>query len=142
MGTRFVAVNPPSHCKAVLELMPSPMRNVVNNADLYNLLKRFHAPEATKPMDRIFALLGLCSEETGNGSLRPDYSKPISDIIREVISHISFCDNRYVPEKLCNYATIDAFLSELEMLDTKLFEHLVGSSDSLSIQTFLDKRKQ
>ncbi|KAH8886795.1 ankyrin [Thozetella sp. PMI_491] len=142
MSTHFVGVNTSAHCQAVLELMPSPMRKVADNADLYSLLKRFRAAEATNPIDRIFALLGLCSKSAGHGQLRPDYSKSIGDIIRAVISHICFCDIDSVPEKLCSYNTIDGFLSELETLDTRLLEHLVESSDYPSIQKFLPQRKQ
>ncbi|CAG8955093.1 hypothetical protein HYFRA_00007108 [Hymenoscyphus fraxineus] len=140
MGTKLTGVLIRTPCQSVLRLMPSPVRKGVDNADLFSLLNEFSSAEATEPIDRIFALLGLYSEKTGNGPLCPDYSKPISDSIREVVSHICFCDRIHVPDKLCK--NIDEFFSTLKTLDAVLFEHLIQYSDCGSILRFLNKRAQ
>ncbi|CAG8978300.1 hypothetical protein HYALB_00005886 [Hymenoscyphus albidus] len=113
MGTMLAGANPGRRCQAVLNLMPSPARKEVDSADLYSLLKEFSSTEATEPIDRIFALLGFYSQETGNGPLFPDYSKPISD---------------------------NNLFSALKNLDIEILGHLAEHADDASIVKFLDKR--
>ncbi|KAK1758962.1 ankyrin repeat-containing domain protein [Echria macrotheca] len=81
------------HCQAVLDIMPGPSRMDswwARNRELYHLLIRFHQSEASDQRDKIYALLGI-SSDSGNVSvddskgIRPDYSKSVPDLIRDVI---------------------------------------------------------
>ncbi|KAL7627088.1 hypothetical protein AAE478_003864 [Parahypoxylon ruwenzoriense] len=48
--------------------------------DLIHLLVRFRRSFATKPVDKVYALLGLTSEEL----IIPDYTTPVGDVYREI----------------------------------------------------------
>lgn len=57
-------------------------------APLGELLRMFVDHEATDERDRIYALLGLSSDNDLTPDLRPDYTKSWSDLFRQVIKHI------------------------------------------------------
>jgi hypothetical protein len=43
---------------------------------LGELMDMYHTHEATKPHDRIYALLGMCSDDLGEANLLPNYGEP------------------------------------------------------------------
>ncbi|KAK4446123.1 HET-domain-containing protein [Podospora aff. communis PSN243] len=54
---------------------------------LGELIDMFHDRKATKPHDKIFALLGLCTDTAVDGLL-PNYSIPWSELFRRLIVHL------------------------------------------------------
>jgi hypothetical protein len=56
-------------------------------APLAELLERFHTHNATDRRDKVYALLGLCSDRTVYVSLRPDYTKDWSVLFADAIRY-------------------------------------------------------
>lgn len=55
---------------------------------LGDLLKMFENHEATDQRDKIYALLGLSSDNDLSPNLRPDYTRAWSDLFRQVVVHV------------------------------------------------------
>src|SRR3569833_805601 len=55
--------------------------------DIRTLLIKFHKTFATYPQDRIFALLGIASDE---GIIEPDYNLPIEKLSLKVLNFLLF----------------------------------------------------
>ncbi|KAI1298675.1 heterokaryon incompatibility protein-domain-containing protein [Xylaria venustula] len=114
------------HCRAVLNLMPgSPARGEMGKtrrprSNLRTLLRYFRDAEATHEHDKIYALLGLCSEE--DRCLKVSYEKPISTVISEVISQVCHYEVTDTPKPL--YDSIRAFQRDLDYLDERVLCNL------------------
>jgi hypothetical protein len=113
-------------------------------SDLYNLLLRFRGAEASLDKDRIFALFGLCSEDTEHLALKY-YSMPQLEIFRAIISHVWGCSIELVPRRLvmssAGYGqcfTIDEFLSDLEGISTALLMHWVSAGSCMKYSDLRD----
>ncbi|KAI0483800.1 heterokaryon incompatibility protein-domain-containing protein [Xylaria cf. heliscus] len=119
-----------SHCQAVLDLMPgSPARSTqgIQYRDLRTLLLYFREAQAARQHDHIYALLGLCSEESKR--IKVSYEKHISTVISDVISQI--CHYEVAPGPL--YYSIEEFQDDIEHLDEMVMERVIvrGYTDSL-----------
>ena len=68
----------------------------VNNRSLLDVLARFRSSNASDPRDKIFALLGLCSETLG---LKSDYTLPVKDVYIDCAKRI--IDNDKNLDLLC-----------------------------------------
>jgi len=161
--SRLLGVEPSPHCKAVLELMPSPIRIDLGDSNqgdaassirdvnetynfswykpsftessFYRTLKRFRGAEAKEEKDRIFALIGLCSDVPAEISMEY-YDKPYSDIIGAVLAQVLNCKKWQVPERLISqYTNIDAFLQDLDCLEERLLAR--WSESDLPLTLFL-----
>lgn len=54
--------------------------------ELGHLLDMYHTYKATKQHDKVYALLGICADLSGD--LQPNYTLPWHDLFRQTISHI------------------------------------------------------
>lgn len=98
MIARFVAIVPPllgitpePQQQAVLDVIPGCPRNSSwwnEKRDLYNLLRKFRACEATDERDRIFALLGMSTDAYNTPFLQANYEKYSSEVVRNTISFL------------------------------------------------------
>ncbi|KAK8093464.1 hypothetical protein PG997_000149 [Apiospora hydei] len=80
------------HTKAVMEVMPGPLRRQSwwnDDRRLATLLLKFSGSEATKVHDRIYALLGIASDASG---LPIDYARPFQDVVHQTISLLTLGD--------------------------------------------------
>lgn len=87
----WVNVGVAKHCLPVLEIMPGPLRDRSwwgEQRDLFTLLQKFHMSQASDPRDKIYALLGIASDVSGDSALRPDYTKSIEQLILDVTAFI------------------------------------------------------
>lgn len=79
------------HVRSVLEMMPGSAelnsRPRRTQSDLIDLLSEFRACKATDQRDMIFALLGMSSEPSDQGPLRPDYTKPLLEVVGNTIDY-------------------------------------------------------
>ena len=150
LASRLLGVEPSPHCQAVLDLMPGSRKKRFDTdgdgskSDLYNLLLRFRGAEASLDKDRIFALFGLCSEDTTHLALKY-YSMPQLEIFRAIISHVWGCSIELVPRRLvmpsASYGqclTIDEFLSDLEGISTALLMHWVSTGSGMKYSDLRD----
>ncbi|KAJ4355379.1 uncharacterized protein N0V89_003395 [Didymosphaeria variabile] len=81
----------PLHCKPVLEIMANSTRSGswwAQKPDLRTLLRRFQASKATDERDKIYALLGLSSDQLDMESVTIDYQRPIDQVLNETIPHL------------------------------------------------------
>ncbi|KAI1119862.1 hypothetical protein F5Y10DRAFT_259495 [Nemania abortiva] len=91
IGIQLMGVPLSQQTQAVISLMPGPSRslNSIDNQDFYYLLVQFSESEASDERDRIFALQGLCTDE----SLPiPDYTITKETIMRRITKYL-FGDN-------------------------------------------------
>jgi hypothetical protein len=84
IAPRLLHLCPEPHCQAVLDIMPGWSRE--NSwwsfkRDLQTLIFKFRASEAGDPRDKIYALLGMCSDCTEGTGLRADYTKGLPGVI-------------------------------------------------------------
>jgi Heterokaryon incompatibility protein (HET) len=72
-----------SELKHFLDLLPSESRNG-EKADLLTLLYRFRAWDASDPRDKVYALLGICTDNLNAPELQPDYQLPVAQVFERV----------------------------------------------------------
>ncbi|RBR09496.1 hypothetical protein FVER53590_29277 [Fusarium verticillioides] len=72
--------------QAVLDIMPHRLRRS-QDRNLCDLLSKFRGCKATDPRDKIYALLGMASDEENIG-MRADYSKEEKAVVREFCSYL------------------------------------------------------
>ncbi|OAL03181.1 HET-domain-containing protein, partial [Phaeosphaeriaceae sp. SRC1lsM3a] len=80
-----------AHCQAVLDIFPGQSRDNSwwnANRDLYTLLRKFSDSHASDPRDKVFALLGICSDSGEPDSLVADYTKPLYQVMSETAMFI------------------------------------------------------
>jgi hypothetical protein len=70
------------------DLQPTNSMPSFNVLPLGDLLRLFQGHEATDKRDKIYALLGLSSDNDVSPQLRPDYTKSWSNLFRQVITHV------------------------------------------------------
>lgn len=88
ISPRLIDVRQPERLRyqPVLDLMPGPSRTYSEGNrghDLYSLLRTFPSAKATEERDKIYALLGMCTDMTSNTILKADYVQPIEGVIRD-----------------------------------------------------------
>ncbi|KAI0182517.1 heterokaryon incompatibility protein-domain-containing protein, partial [Xylaria flabelliformis] len=80
-----------SHTRAVLKLMPTYSRKNLRKTrhrDLCQILVDFRRSEASEPHDKIFALLGLCADQSVWEAVVPDYTQTESALVCTTITYI------------------------------------------------------
>lgn len=70
------------------DLQPTNSMPSFNVLPLGDLLRLFQGHEATDKRDKIYALLGLSSDNDVSPQLRPDYTKSWSTLFQQVIEHV------------------------------------------------------
>lgn len=124
----LLGIKPDFHSQAVLDIMPGPSRKHswwFKNRDLYTLLSRFQASQATDERDLVYALLGISSDASDTSSLLPDYSKAVEDVVQDTVAFLFDSHNSkgFVPfENIPRWSMRD-FQANLESLHDDL-QHL------------------
>ena len=54
----------------------SPERSFLRICGLAELIDMFHTREASDPLDKVYTLLGISSDDPGKAGIRPDYTIP------------------------------------------------------------------
>ena len=70
------------------DMQPTSSMPSFNILPLGELLRLFQGNEATDKRDKVYALLGLSSDNDISPQLRPDYTKSWSTLFQQVIKHI------------------------------------------------------
>lgn len=100
---RILNIKMDRHQTAILDMMPLRRRSELPSSskqDLYDLLIRFNEAQTSKDHDKIFALLGMCSDGKGQGTITVDYSQSLPILIRKAIAYMSYCDINDLPATL------------------------------------------
>jgi hypothetical protein len=66
-------------------VMNSSGRASLNIHPLGELIDMFHTHKATKPVDKVYALLGMSSDNAGTAGLLPDYEVPWGKLFKDLI---------------------------------------------------------
>src|SRR4051794_25759894 len=66
----------------------SPERFSLNIRCLAELIDMFHTRKATEVRDKVYALLGMSSDDPGEAGLRPDYEVPWKDLFQQLVKFI------------------------------------------------------
>ncbi|TWU78820.1 hypothetical protein ED733_007355 [Metarhizium rileyi] len=130
------------HCKAVLDVMPGPLRRSSwwnESRDLYSLLKHFRSSEALDPRDLVFALLGISSDMQPTAHIMADYTKTIEDVTRELSQYLYHV-------KEFQSSSIQEFLRNLEPYNITALRRLASSQGELrhilaSIRRILQRKE-
>ena len=60
----------------------------LNICSLGELVDMYHAHEATEPLDKVYALLGMCSDDLTTAGLRPDYTIQWGELSQKLIKFL------------------------------------------------------
>jgi ankyrin repeat protein len=107
ISTRIFALFPPilhvtpdPHCQAVLDIMPSRLRDNSwwsQKRTLHMLLQKFIASQATDKRDMIFALLDISSDACDTNLLCADYEKSLKEVVRDTASFLLCNESAHIP---------------------------------------------
>lgn len=125
ISPRLLEVDLDSHCAAVFRLMPTHSHiasRKPRHGGLLSLLIDFYDAEASDPRDKIFALLGLCSDPKIQQSVVPDYEKDDLDIVHDVVSHIATGGSDRRPAWVSSIPSVPilTFLTQLASLESPI----------------------
>jgi hypothetical protein len=91
IAPRLLRLRPEPHCQAVLDIMPGWSRENSwwsSKRDLRALLFKFRASEAGDPRDKIYALLGMCSDCAEGTGLRADYTNDLPGVVHDTAAFL------------------------------------------------------
>lgn len=80
-----------THQQSIIDIMPGPSRRTswwAEDRSLSNLLLKFRRSEARFSRDRIYALLGICSDLEARQTLAPDYQKSDDEVARDAVAFL------------------------------------------------------
>ncbi|KAH6663786.1 hypothetical protein B0J14DRAFT_630682 [Halenospora varia] len=63
-------------------------RDSLNICPLYKLVDMFYTYKATKPVDKVYALLGISSDNPSIAGLLPDYKIPWKELFKDIVRYI------------------------------------------------------
>lgn len=138
----FLNVQIEPHAKAVLDIMPGPLRETSwwnKDRDLLTLLQKFRLSESTDPRDLIYALLGIASDACKSSVLRPDYEISFRQLIQKTTSFMLFGDATHGVLFRCPAWTEQKLLAAREKLQQNL---LVWAIDNESTRLALNLAKR
>jgi ankyrin repeat protein len=87
----LLGITPSRNCQAILDVMPGPTRNHswwTKSHDLNTLLRKFKGSKASDPRDKIYALLGIASDQFIEGFPLPDYEKSEKDVLLDTVTFL------------------------------------------------------
>jgi hypothetical protein len=91
LAPRLLGVVPDIQCQAIMDMMPGPSRRSsrwLKNQNLCTLMWRFRESEATDPRDKLYALLGLVSDDDSMGKITADYTKNEDGIVKDIAAYL------------------------------------------------------
>ncbi|KAF8847357.1 HET-domain-containing protein, partial [Acephala macrosclerotiorum] len=75
--------------------MSEPGRASLDIRPLGELIDMFHTHEATKLVDKVYALLGMSSDDPSTAGLLPDYEVPWENLFKDLVKFL-LCEQVYV----------------------------------------------
>jgi ankyrin repeat protein len=136
----IIKLQPEPHCQAILDIMPSPLRQKPWSAqkrNLYNLLLKFRECEATDERDIIYALLGLSSDAYNSDILLPSYTKSTTQVIRDTTSFLLSDTNQDNSFYAFLDWTLQEFLDNLPSLRSAVLEIAAENGQEVVVKHLL-----
>lgn len=140
LAPKLLGMEANSHCRNVLDAMPTHLRNTSwwsDDRDLFGIIQKFRYSESTLDCDRIYALRGLCTFRDDKTFLGVDYKQSIQHVINDAISHIFMCDRHALPDSL--YSSMGAFLNDLESMHLRVLIALLKSENIDGVRNILKR---
>ncbi|GAP85823.1 putative ankyrin repeat and SAM domain-containing protein 6 [Rosellinia necatrix] len=116
MSPELLGVDLDSYTAAVFELMPTYLGTALRTpraGALFPMLVDFHLAEASRPRDKIFALLGLCADQDAGRKIVPDYTHDDSKVICATIKSVYQGRDPLPQPKYCHFPPINQFIDHL-----------------------------
>lgn len=63
-------------------------RSTLNISPLSELVDMYHANQATNCHDKVYALLGMSTDDLSNGDLLPNYEIPWAELLQRLVRHV------------------------------------------------------
>ncbi|KAK4444397.1 hypothetical protein QBC34DRAFT_385242 [Podospora aff. communis PSN243] len=119
-----------THVQAALDMMPGLKKESWFNQkkDLYTLIQKFGTCEATEPRDLVYALLGIATDATGDGGIKPDYNKTeqeVAETVFEFLFHVKF-----VRTELIGSCTVETLCRKLQLYTTVALDLAVNNLEA------------
>ena len=87
--------------RPVLELMDQSTRGIANRSlSVIELIESFRTWNATRAVDKVYALQGLSSDASRAQELQPDYAVPQEVLARKLV-HFAFPNSEIQPQSTC-----------------------------------------
>jgi ankyrin repeat protein len=136
----LLKIDPEDHCKSVLEIMPGPLRYSswwAEKRDLYTLLDKFRGSDATKPHDKIYALLGISSDADNPSFPKANYEESIQDVVFNTSLFLLKLNDLNSP--VCRFFdwTLPEFLRKLNVLATEVLLHAANTGHEAIVKLLL-----
>lgn len=84
----------PEYAEAILDVMPRVYQQRKGwwneTRDLRTLLSKFRGSEASDPLDKVYALLGMASDEEVRQNIRPVYGIAAEKVFRDILAYVLF----------------------------------------------------
>ncbi|KAH9209884.1 heterokaryon incompatibility protein-domain-containing protein [Leptodontidium sp. 2 PMI_412] len=116
----LLGITPDLHCQSILDIMPGSLQDSSwwgGKRDLHTMLDKFRDSEATESRDKIYALLGICSDVHGVDILKADYAKNIQDVVFHTTSFLLNFNALNIP-RFFDWE-IPEFFRNLDILDKR-----------------------
>ncbi|KAI0205817.1 hypothetical protein F4808DRAFT_407851 [Astrocystis sublimbata] len=150
MSPFLLGVDLDNHSKAVFKLMPTHLgetRRKLRDGELYSMLVDFHRSEASEPRDKIFALLGLCSDPNVWQKIVPDYGLTESAVARATIAYLLTKGHGPTPgwvssvdiPSICDFLGHLAHAQSSELYMEHFRAHVLRFWDVETVRTFLNR---
>lgn len=103
-------------------LMPISTTSNLGIAPLSELVEMYFTHEATKHHDKVYALLGMCSDDVNKAGLLPDYHLPWDVLLQRLLKHL-------VSQQISVETHVDRHLAVIRSKARILGEVLIGNRD-------------
>lgn len=137
LAPSLLMVEPGKQRQAILDIMASGSRHSSwwrQPRDLLSLPRRFYRCQSSEARDRVYALIGLCSDQDVIDHLQPDYLSPDVDVVHRVLFHL-FGLTKANEDILMKYPTISRLLQDMDELERISLTRYEQESESHTPQT-------
>ncbi|KAH7030619.1 heterokaryon incompatibility protein-domain-containing protein [Microdochium trichocladiopsis] len=132
---RLIPLELGAHRQAILDIMPGPSRQTSwwrEDRSLLRLLHKFSGSQARFRHDKIYALLGICTDSAARAVLQPDYHKGEEEVARDAVALLYSIPRHVLDEVPLNiqyfFEAQDSAMFERK-LTSEPFDLIIGTED-------------
>ncbi len=127
--------HPPPQVQAVLDIMPGFSRESSwwsQKRNLQTLLLKFRSSKASDPRDKIYALIGMCSEASREGGITVDYKKDLGQVISDATTFL-------FGKSDISCVTVEELIGIAVAVDTSLFMDMIEPKNRIWARNILER---
>jgi hypothetical protein len=139
VATQLIGIHIEDHCKAILDILPGEVREKTwwaTKRDLFSLLEKFRDSESSDPRDKIYALLGICSDGQDAGIPKADYTRETRQVVHDTAKFLFG-----VPQCLQEY-TMRHLLQRVHIWSTGTLSTLAEHASQKRVAEWLTEQYQ